>query len=131
MDEKDRFEQGMKVRREVLGDAHVDRATARSNEFNEPFQRFLTRYAWGEIWSGPGLPRHTRSLLTLAMMVALNREEEFKMHVRAAFHNGVTKSEIQEVLMQTAIYCGLPAANSAFAWAMNTFAEMEKEQGGQ
>ena len=131
MDENDRFEQGMKVRREVLGDAHVNRVTAGSSEFNQPFQELLTRYAWGEVWSRLGLPRRTRSLVTLAMLVALNREEEFKMHVRAAFRNGVTESEIQEVLMLAAIYCGLPAANNAFAWAMSAIAAMAKERSGR
>ncbi len=122
MTDDQRRQQGMQVRREVLGGAHVDRSIEKLNEFNEPFQEFITRYAWGDIWSRPGLPRHTRSLLTLAMMVALNREEEFKLHVSAAFNNGVTKEEIQEVLLQTAIYCGLPAANNAFHWAEEVFA---------
>ncbi len=124
MDDRERYEQGMKVRREVLGDSHVDRSIAGRNEFNDDFQDFITRYAWGEIWTRPGLPRHTRSLLTLAMMVALNREEEFRLHVRAAFNNGVTRPEIEEVLLQTAIYCGVPAANSAFRWAQQVFNEI-------
>jgi 4-carboxymuconolactone decarboxylase len=114
MDERKRYEQGMKVRREVLGDAHVDRSLQNRGAFNEEFQDLITRYAWGEIWSRPGLPRQTRSLITLAMMVALNRGEEFRMHVRAALSNGVTREEIKEVLLQAAIYCGVPAANSAF-----------------
>jgi 4-carboxymuconolactone decarboxylase len=114
MDERKRYEQGMKVRREVLGDAHVDRSLKSRNAFNEEFQDLITRYAWGEIWSRPGLPRKTRSLITLVMMVALNRGEEFKMHVRAALNNGVTPEEIKEALLQTAIYCGVPAANPAF-----------------
>jgi 4-carboxymuconolactone decarboxylase len=114
MDERKRHEQGMKVRREVLGDAHVDRSLQNRDAFNEEFQDLITRYAWGEIWSRPGLPRQTRSLITLAMMVALNRGEEFRMHVRAALSNGVTREEIKEVLLQAAIYCGVPAANSAF-----------------
>ena len=117
MNDEERNSQGMKVRRSVLGDEYVDRAQASQNEFNRDFQDLITRYAWGEIWSRPVLPRHTRSLLTLAMMVALNREDEFKMHVRAAFNNGVTRAEIEEVLLQSGIYCGLPAANSAFHWA--------------
>lgn len=124
MNESERYQQGIKVRREVLGDQHVDRSIDKRTPFNEPFQEFITRYAWGEIWSRPGLPRHSRSLITLAMMVALNREEEFKMHVRAACNNGVTKEEIQEVLLQTALYCGLPAANNAFHWAESAFASM-------
>jgi 4-carboxymuconolactone decarboxylase len=125
VDDRERYEQGIKVRREVLGDAHVDRSVANRNEFNGAFQDFITRYAWGEIWTRPGLPRHTRSLLTLAMMVALNREEEFKMHIRAAFHNGVTRAEIEEVLLQSAVYCGLPAANNAFHWAQLAFQEID------
>lgn len=126
MDERETYENGMKVRRAVLGDAHVDRSLTKLNAFNEEFQNLITRYAWGEIWTRPGLPQHTRSLLTLAMMVALNRGEEFKMHVRAAFNNGVTREEIKEVLLQTAIYCGVPAANAAFHAAEEVFAEMEK-----
>ncbi|HEX7272309.1 MAG TPA: 4-carboxymuconolactone decarboxylase [Casimicrobiaceae bacterium] len=124
MDDKERHEQGMKVRRAVLGDAHVDRAMTRANDFNREFQDLITRYAWGEVWTRPGLPRHTRSLLTIAMMVALNRSEEFKLHVRAAFNNGVTREQIKEVLLQCAIYCGVPAANSAFHMAEEVFAQM-------
>ena len=114
MDDRERHEKGMKIRREVLGDAHVDSATKTANDFTAPFQDIITRFAWGEIWARPGLSRHTRSLLTLAMTVALNREEEFRLHVRAAFNNGVTREEIQEVLLHSAIYCGVPAANHAF-----------------
>ena len=124
MDDKERHEQGMKVRRAVLGDAHLDRAMTRANDFNREFQDLITRYAWGEVWTRPGLPRHTRSLLTIAMMVALNRSEEFKLHVRAAFNNGVTREQIREVLLQCAIYCGVPAANSAFHMAEEVFAQM-------
>jgi len=131
MDDRERYEEGMRVRRSVLGDAHVDRSIANRNEFNTTFQDFITRYAWGEIWTRPGLPRHTRSLLTLAMMVALNREEEFKMHVRAAFNNGVTRAEIEEVLLQSAIYCGLPAANNAFQWTQRVFDEMDSPKAGE
>lgn len=123
MDERERYQQGMAVRRGVLGDAHVDRSLQNKNEFNEEFQDLITRYAWGEIWTRPGLPRHTRSCITLAMMVALNRGEELRMHLRAAFNNGVTREEIKEVLLQTAIYCGVPAANSAFHIAEEVFAE--------
>ena len=115
----------MTVRRAVLGDAHVDRTLTRRNEFNEEYQDLITRYAWGEIWTRPGLPRHTRSLLTLGLMVALNRADEFKMHVRAAFNNGVTREEIREVLLQCAIYCGVPAANSAFHMVEEVFAQMD------
>lgn len=132
MDDRERHEQGMKIRRGVLGDAHVDRAEVNKSEFNSAFQDFITRYAWGEIWSRPGLPRHTRSLITLAMMVALHREEEFKMHVRAAFNIGVNRAQIEEVLLQSAIYCGLPAANSAFNWAQQVFSEIDRhEEPGQ
>jgi 4-carboxymuconolactone decarboxylase len=131
MDDRERYEEGMKVRRSVLGDAHVDRSLANRNEFNTGFQDFITRYAWGEIWTRPGLPRHTRSLVTLAMMVALNREEEFRLHVRAAFNNGVTRAEIEEVLLQTAIYCGLPAANNAFHWAQQVFREIEPSKANE
>ena len=126
MDERQRYEQGMKVRREVLGDAHVDKSLQNRNAFNEEFQDLITRYAWGEIWSRPGLPRQTRSLITLAMMVALNRGDEFRMHVRAALNNGVTREEIREVLLQTAIYCGVPAANGAFHIAQEVFSEQKK-----
>jgi 4-carboxymuconolactone decarboxylase len=125
MDERERFDKGMAVRRAVLGEAHVDRAMARKNGFNAEFQELITRYAWGEIWTRPGLPRHTRSLITIAMMVALNRPDEFKLHVRAAFNNGVTRDEIKEVLLQTAIYCGVPAANSSFHMVEDVFAQME------
>jgi len=125
MDERERHSSGMKVRRAVLGDAHVDRAEAAKNAFSEPFQDLITRYAWGEIWSRPGLSRHTRSLLTLSMMIALNRADEFRMHVRAALNNKVTREEIQEVLLQSAIYCGVPAANAAFHMAQEVFAEID------
>jgi len=125
MKQREVYENGMKVRRAVLGDAHVDRSLEKITPFNGEFQDLITRYAWGEIWTRPGLRRHTRSLITLAMMVALNRGEEFKMHVRAAFNNGVTRDEIKEVLLQTAIYCGVPAANSAFHAAEEVFAELD------
>ena len=123
MDERHRYEQGMKVRREVLGDVYVDKSLQNRNAFNEEFQDLITRYAWGEIWSRTGLSRQTRSLITLAMMVALNRGDEFRMHVRAALNNGVTREEIREVLLQTAIYCGVPAANGAFHIAQEVFSE--------
>jgi 4-carboxymuconolactone decarboxylase len=117
----------MEVRRAVLGSAHVDRAQANLNELNAEFQDLITRYAWGEIWTRPGLPRHTRSLLTIAMMVATNREEELRLHLRAAANNGVTRDEIKEVLLQTAIYCGVPAANSAFHMAQDVFKQMDAD----
>ena len=103
MDERKRYEEGMKARRAVLGDAHVDRAQKNRTAFNEPFQDLITRYAWGEIWSRPGLPRKTRSLLTLSMLVALNRDQELRMHLKAALSIGVTREEIQEVFLQAAI----------------------------
>ena len=125
MDEDERYENGLAVRKAVLGDAHVERSLAKRNDFNTEFQALITRYAWGEIWTRPGLPRHTRSLLTIGLMVALNRTDEFKLHVRAAFNNGATKDEIREVLLQCAIYAGVPAANSAFHQAEEVFAQME------
>ena len=111
MDEKKRYEEGMAARRAVLGEAYVERSVKNRSSFNDEFQEMISRHAWGEIWTRPGLARHTRSLLTIAMMVALNREEEFRLHVRAAANNGVTRDEIKEVLLQAAIYCGVPAAN--------------------
>ncbi|HET9045675.1 MAG TPA: 4-carboxymuconolactone decarboxylase [Casimicrobiaceae bacterium] len=125
MDDRERYENGMKVRRAVLGDAHVDRSLAKINAFNGEFQDLITRYAWGEIWTRPGLPRHTRSLLTIGLMVALNRSEELKLHIRAAFNNGVTRDEIKEVILQCAIYAGVPAANSAFHMAEDVFAQID------
>ncbi|KVF65187.1 4-carboxymuconolactone decarboxylase [Burkholderia vietnamiensis] len=125
MDDQQRYEAGMKVRRAVLGDAHVDRSLENRTEVTEEFQNLITRYAWGEIWTRDGLPRHTRSLLTIAMMVALNRGEELALHLRAARNNGVTRDEIKEVLLQTAIYCGVPAANSAFHLADKIFKEQD------
>lgn len=122
MDERDRYEAGMKVRRAVLGDAHVDASLTKGDAFSNDFQDLITRYAWGEIWSRPGLPGATRSLLTIAMLVALNREEELRMHLRAALKNGVTQDEIREALLHSAIYCGVPAANSAFRIAQEVFA---------
>ncbi|AOJ78954.1 4-carboxymuconolactone decarboxylase [Burkholderia ubonensis] len=125
MDDQQRYEAGMTVRRAVLGDAHVDRSIESRTEVTEEFQNLITRYAWGEIWTRDGLPRHTRSLLTIAMMVALNRGEELALHLRAARNNGVTRDEIKEVLLQTAIYCGVPAANSAFHLADRIFKEQD------
>ena len=121
MDEKKRHEEGMKIRRAVLGDTHVDQAIATQNEFTAEFQDLITRYAWGEIWARPDLDRKTRSLITIAMMVALNRSEELQLHLKAASKNGVTRAEIKEVLLQAAIYCGVPAANHAFHMAEQVF----------
>ena len=125
MDERERYDKGMAVRREVLGNTHVDRTLKNKTAFNGEFQDLITRYAWGEIWTRPGLPRHTRSLATLAMLVALNRADELRLHLRASVNNGVTRDEIKELLMQCAIYCGVPAANSAFHLAQEVFAEMD------
>jgi 4-carboxymuconolactone decarboxylase len=127
MDDRERYAKGMEARRAVLGDQHVNRSLERKNAFNEEFQDLITRYAWGEIWTRPGLPRHTRSLITLAMLVALNRGDEFRMHVRAAANNGVTRDEIKELLLHAAIYCGVPAANSAFHAAEEVLAEQERK----
>ena len=119
----DRYEQGMRVRREVLGDEHVDRANERTTQFTEDFQDLITRYAWGEIWTRPALDRKTRSAVTMTALVAHGHYDEFEMHVRAALRNGLTEEEIKEVLLQTAIYCGVPAANSAFAVARRVLEE--------
>lgn len=127
MDDRERYAKGMEVRRAVLGDQHVNRSLERKNAFNEEFQDLITRYAWGEIWTRPGLPRRTRSLITLALMVALNRGDEFRMHVRAAVNNGVTREEIKELLLHAAIYCGVPAANSAFHAAEEVLAEQAQK----
>ncbi len=125
IDDTKRYEQGMKIRRAILGDEHVDRAVDATTDFNREFQDFITRNAWGKIWTRPGLPRHTRSLLTLATMVALNHGEEFRMHVKAALNNGVTRDQIKEVLLQSAIYGGVSAANSTFHIASDVFKEMD------
>jgi 4-carboxymuconolactone decarboxylase len=116
-------EEGMRVRREVLGDAHVDRAVAATTPFTAPFQELITRYAWGEVWSRPGLDRRTRSCVTLAMLVVLRCEDELAMHVRAALQGGLRPEEIQEVLLHAAVYAGVPAANAAFAVAQRVLRE--------
>ena len=123
MDERQRHRRGMTVRRAVLGRAHVETALRRRTELDADFQDLITRYAWGEIWTRPGLPRRVRCLLTLAMMVALNRTEELRMHVRAARRIGVSADQIKEVLLQSAIYCGVPAAHAAFQVAAEVLAE--------
>jgi len=128
MDDRERYKKGVEVRRAVLGDQYVDRSLQNLNDFNREFQEMLTRYAWGEIWTRPGLPRHTRSLIVIATLVALNRPEELRMHIRAAFNNGVTRHDIKEVLLQSAVYCGIPAANSAFHAAEEIFAEMNTQK---
>ena len=116
-------DEGMRIRREVLGDEHVDGATERRTEFTADFQDLITRYAWGEIWARPGLDRRTRSCMTLIALVALNRMDELGLHVRAALRNGLTPDEIKEVLLHSAIYCGVPAANAAFAVAQRVLDE--------
>lgn len=120
----DAYDRGMKVRRAVLGDAHVDRATAGVTDLTREFQELITRYAWGEIWTRPGLDRKTRSCMVLTAMMALGHWDEFRMHVRAAFNNGLDESAIKEVILQAAIYCGVPAANHAFKEAAAVFKEM-------
>jgi 4-carboxymuconolactone decarboxylase len=119
--------QGMAVRREVLGDAHVDRATASADEFTAPFQDFITRYAWGEVWTRPGLTRAERSMITLTALATLRQDEELAMHTRAALRNGLTPEQIREVLLQVAVYAGVPAANRAFAIAQKVLAENPPE----
>jgi 4-carboxymuconolactone decarboxylase len=120
------YERGMKVRREVLGGEHVDAANARTTDFTADFQDLITRYAWGEIWSRPGLDRRTRSCITLTALLALGRLEELELHVRAALRNGLSEDEIKEVILHGAIYCGVPAANSAFAVAQRVLAEQNE-----
>lgn len=119
-----KFEQGMRVRREVLGDAHVDRAEANKTDFDADFQQFITETAWGSVWSRPGLERKTRHLLTIAMLAALGKENELAMHLRATPNTGVTPEEVKEVLLQVAVYAGVPAANSAMAIAKKVYAEL-------
>jgi 4-carboxymuconolactone decarboxylase len=123
MDDAERAAQGMTVRREVLGDQHVDRAVAATTPLTAPFQDFITRYAWGEIWSRPGLSRAERSMITLTALVVLRQEEELAMHLRAALRNGLTSDQIGELLLHTAVYAGVPASNRAFAIAREVLAE--------
>jgi 4-carboxymuconolactone decarboxylase len=128
MTDADRAARGMRVRREVLGDEHVDRATAAATEFTAPFQDLITRYAWGEIWSRPGLSRAERSIITLTALATLRQEDELAIHVRAAVRNGLTEAQIQEVLLQVAVYAGVPAANRAFAIAQRVLAELAAQE---
>ena len=118
------YEQGLQVRREVLGDAHVERSLAQVSDFSRPIQELVTEYCWGEVWSRDGLPRATRSLINIAMLTALNRGHELGVHVRGAINNGVTEQEIQEVLLQTAIYVGVPASLESFRIAEGVLKEM-------
>ena len=127
-EQSERYKAGMAVRRQVLGDAHVDRATAGVTDFNREFQDLITRYAWGEIWSRPGLDRKTRSCMVLTAMIALGAWDEFRMHVRAAFNNGLTEEHIKEIILQAAIYCGVPAANHAFKEAAEVIAGRARER---
>jgi 4-carboxymuconolactone decarboxylase len=121
---QDLFDQGLKTRREVLGSEYVDAALKNADEFNLPMQELVTQYCWGDVWNRPGLDRRTRSLLNLAMLTALNRPHELKLHVRGAINNGVTKDEIREVFLQSAIYCGVPAAIDSFRSAKEVFKDM-------
>ena len=124
MDDAERTRQGMTVRRAVLGDEHVDRAVATTTPFTAPFQDLITRYAWGDIWSRPGLSRAERSIVTLTVLATLQQENELAMHVKAALRNGLTPEQIQEVLLQVAVYAGVPAANRAFAVAQRVLSEV-------
>jgi 4-carboxymuconolactone decarboxylase len=126
MDDLERFAKGLEVRRAVLGDKHVNKSLEKRDSFTEEFQDLVTRYAWGEMWTRPGLPRDTRSLITLAMLIALNRSDEIRLHLRGAINNGVTRDQIKELFLQAAVYCGVPAANSAFRAAEEVFAEQER-----
>jgi 4-carboxymuconolactone decarboxylase len=127
MNDEERHEAGMRVRREVLGDEYVDGAIRGASELTRDFQDLLTRYAWGEIWTRPGLDRRIRSCITIAMSVALDRPDELALHLRGALRNGVTRDEIREVLLQTAVYCGLPAANAAFRVAQEVLGDTTSE----
>ena len=124
--DQNRFDEGLAVRRAVLGAEYVDKSIAGADDFNRAMQELVTEYCWGEIWTRPGLDRKTRSLINLAMLTALNRPHEVKIHLRGALNNGVTKDEIKEVLLQTAIYCGVPAAIDSFRLAREVFAESEE-----
>lgn len=124
LSDAERYDRGMVVRREVLSDAHVDRANASISEFTADFQDFITRTAWGDIWSRPGLDRRSRSVAVLTAMIALGHHEEFEMHVRAARRNGLTVAEIKEVILQAGLYCGVPAANTAFKLAERVLKEL-------
>ena len=127
---EDRYDTGMRVRREVLGDTHVDAATETATPLTAPFQDLVTRYAWGEVWTRPGLDRRTRSAVTIGMLVALGRFEELALHLRGGLRNGLEPEEIAEILIQTAIYCGMPAANRAFSVAAEVLATGSDPGGG-
>jgi 4-carboxymuconolactone decarboxylase len=123
----DQLEIGLNVRRAVLGDAHVDRALAKTTDFTRDFQEYITENVWGDIWSRPGLDRKTRSMLTIGLMAALGRHEEFQLHIRATANTGVTRAEVSEILLQVGAYAGVPAANSAYKLAADVYAAMDKE----
>jgi len=127
MSGSDRYQMGLKTRSEVLGKAHVDRATARATDFDREFQQQITEYCWNDVWNRPGLERKTRSMLNIAMLASLGREDELKLHVRASKNTGVTRDEVKEILMQVAIYAGVPAANTAFRLAREVFEQADKE----
>lgn len=124
------FDKGLEIRREVLGKEHVDRSLDNATDFTQPMQELVTRYCWGDVWARPGLDRRTRSFLNLAMLTALNRPHEIKLHVRGALNNGLTRDEIKEVFLQTAIYCGVPAAIDSFRVAQQVFDELDHAAGG-
>lgn len=124
MNDEQRYQQGIQVRTEVLGEAHVDRSLSNLNEFNADFQNFISRFAWGEVWSRPGMPRDTRSLVTIAVLLALGRQDELRMHIRACFNNGVTQDDLKELFIHCSLYAGLPAANAAMHMAEDVFTEM-------
>ncbi|HBO72083.1 MAG TPA: 4-carboxymuconolactone decarboxylase [Acinetobacter sp.] len=124
MNDEQRYQQGLKVRTEVLGEKHVGRSLENLNDFNQDFQNFISRFAWGEVWSREGLSRHTRSLVTIAILLALGREDELRMHLRACFNNGVTKDELKELILHSSLYAGLPAANAAMHMAEEVFKEL-------
>jgi 4-carboxymuconolactone decarboxylase len=121
------YDDGMAVRREVLGDDHVDRATSQTTDLTRDFQQLITEYAWGSVWTRPGLDRHTRSLITITALVALGHHEELALHLRGALRNGVSPDEIKETLLHSAVYCGIPAANTAFRIAHQTFDEIDED----
>ncbi|WP_173912882.1 4-carboxymuconolactone decarboxylase [Acinetobacter sp. Marseille-Q1618] len=124
MNDEQRYEQGIHVRSEVLGEKHVQRSLDHLNNFNADFQNFISRFAWGEVWSRPGMPRHTRSLVTIAILLALGRNDELRLHLRACFNNGVTKDDLKELFIHSSLYAGLPAANAAMHMAEEVFKEL-------
>ena len=123
---EDKYKQGMHIRRSVLGDEHVDRAEANKSDFDTDFQRLITETAWGSVWTRPGLAKRTRQLITIAMLASLGNHEELAMHIRATRNTGISREEVKEVLMQVAVYAGIPAANAAFAIAKRVYAEIDK-----